>query len=360
MSWVPEFSDGASDYVIGDILKVWSAGGAGAIGVSPIDGGTIEGPSALVKSGLFNSASRITGFRIKFNSVGGSATFFSIRGTSDVHVFLRRKADASIELLGEGFAVLAADPTLVLATGTWYTFEFGVLISGTVGRIEVRVDGTQIPAMTSIALGGSITNSLDTLNAAAVTNATSISLDGGATYDIDWIWTKYETAGAVWAASDFLGNVTKITRRAKASTAGNGHYITGTGWSVGAGGPLIPDAVRETTQDGDASYAIRAVASGTDADRFSVIPEAMPSNTATVKWLSHRAWVRNTTGSTSTHKRFLYESTGATTHDSAVTVTDGTSYAHGQDNFTLHPNGAALTKALVDSSELGLKVVTLT
>jgi hypothetical protein len=97
----------------------------------------------------------------------------------------------------------------------------------------------------------------------------------------------------------------------------------------------------------------------------------MPSNTNTVKLLSHRAWVRNTAGSSSTHKRFLYESTGATTHDSGVTVTDGVAYASGtaggtvtsgnhmQDNYLVHPNGSALSKTLVDSSEVGIKVVTL-
>lgn len=370
MAYACDFSDGASDYLAADVLKVWSAGSSG-IGTSDVDGGTLAGPSGLIRGGLNNATHRITGFRIKFASVGGILSFFQYKDNVSDHISLHRASDGSIGTTAQpGGGASVSDPTTVLATGTWYIVEFGTFVSNTVGRIETRVNGTQIPALTSIALGGTVSNSIDTFGQFCSNNITGIAFTGGAAYDIDWVWTKWDSV--IWTPSDFLGNVRKITLRPKAGTAGDGFYNTGTGWSVGAGSTTLSDVMREAQMDSDTSFGVRAAAAGTDADRFSVKCDAMPTNTNTVKLVSHRSWVRNTSGSTSTHKRFVYASTGGTTHDSAVTVTDGTSYAggvaggtvtsgnHMQDNFLVHPNGAALTKTLVDTMEPGVKVITLT
>lgn len=370
MAYACDFSDGASDYDAADVLKVWTSGTIGSIGTSDVDGGTLVSPT-LNKTFLNSSAARIVGFRYRRLStpVSNAALFaFTDGGALQVVLLMNSSGQLTFEVSGTTF--IGPDTTTPMSEGTYYIIEFGVLMSNTAGRVEVRINGNQIAALTSAALGGSISNSLDT-SATANQSIDGMSLSGVATItdEVDWIWTKYDSA--VWSASDWLGSVRKITRRPKAGTAGNGFYNTGTGWSIGAGTTTISDVLDETTMDSDTSYIVRAAAAGTDADRFSVKYEAMPSNTNTVKLMSHRSWVRNTSGSTSTHKRFLYESTGATTHDSGVTVTDGTAYAtgvssgtttsgdHMQDNYLTHPNGSALSKTLVDSTEGGVKVVTL-
>jgi hypothetical protein len=252
-----------------------------------------------------------------------------------------------------------------ITVGTYYVVEVGVLISNTVGRVEVKVNGTQVPALTSIALGGTATNSLDTQSGATGTIGW-VMLDSrtGTNWrqEVDWFWTAWDTV--VWGPSNWLasgaGALTKKTLRGKPGTAGNGFYVSGSGWAIGAGGPTFSDATDDTTEDQNTSYVLRAApVTGTNADRFCVKGEAMPTTVLNVKLLSHRYWAGHAaeTGPSS-YKGFLYESAGATTHDSPTTVTGSDGYSHGQDSYLIHPNGAALTRPLVNTTEFGLNAVT--
>jgi hypothetical protein len=361
-----DFSDSASDYTAARILKVWDAWTASqpTIGVSDVDGGTIIRPTGLRKN-VTASAARIVGWRFKTDQtaqVSGDVLLNFGTGVSTAHDFLTVDNQGRLRL---ECAAVTLGPSAVntITVGTYYVVEVGVLISNTVGRVEVKVNGVQVAALTSIALGGSVSNTLDT-QSGATTTCGWVMLDSrtGLNWrqEVDWFWTAWDTT--VWGSGNWLasgaGALTKKNIRGKAGTAGNGVYNSGTGWAVGVGGPTLSDATREAVCDEDTSYAFNGTVAGTAADRFCVKGEAMPTTVLNVKLMSHRSWVAAPAEASGTFNQFLYEASGGTTHDGSSTAGSTVTYGLAQTNHLVHPNAAPLTRALVNSTEMGVKLLT--
>jgi hypothetical protein len=141
----------ASDYAAADVLKVWTAGSLISIGTSDVDGGTLVSPS-LSKTLANSSAARIMGYRYRYAGAitsDSSIMAYTKAGGSQIILLINPSGQLSIQV--PFIATLGPDLTVALAQDTYYVIEFGALMSDTVGRVEVKVNGVQVPALTSIA-----------------------------------------------------------------------------------------------------------------------------------------------------------------------------------------------------------------
>lgn len=376
MTVTTDWTDAVTKYSASDFAQWWD-GGAGSIGglVASDVGGefAISNPSGIAKINLTANIARLLISRFRISSTPGSTvTLFRFRSGSNTlgslcldssnRLLLR---DSGGNQVGGGTAVSAA-----LNNGTYYVIEVGWLVNATAGRVEVRIDGTQISALTSLALGGGISNSIGTGDGVHTT-IDAIECAGGTNMVVDFTITR--TADAVWVpASDWFASagstpaLKKKTMRFQAGSAGNGAYgpanpPTGADWSIGASpsGSSFSDAIRSLPFVDDSGYLTLSSITDSNHARITFRLETSPPDVGAIRTGSHVYATRYTVAQGDHYYVMLM---GNTLYDDSVYTQSTAAYSGHTVCHDTNPNtGTAWTKSAIDSGnggtqlELGLR-----
>jgi hypothetical protein len=352
------FTDACTKYRQTDVLQWYLSGSVGPMVVSDIDGFSIQNPSSLVTPILPAAIAYMVNMRFKLTGTPGSpALVIEFMNGGTRHCSLQ--VDATRHLMVVGAPNILGTSATALTLNQWYIIECGFLVDDTSGRVQVKVDGVQDNALTSVAFGGSVTNSVDTRNG-ATTTIDRLMFTGQVAYNIDHLIIR--SADAIWTdPGDWPGLVKKKTVQLRAGTDGDGLYTTGTDWAIGqapAPGASQSDCLRELPFDNDTTFLLKGRINGDATDRDTFRMELSPALTASIFCVSHIWTTRQTVGGT--HRGCVYSPSLATLYDSGPIQTDTTSYQGRQKIWEKHPSGATWTKQLFDELQIGLNALTIT
>ena len=357
------FMDGCDDYSAdNDILTKWDFVNPGEITIGTSDGrfggGCIKGVGANSAMGFGKMfLDRVTGttvttdefylgFSFYYADTAGSDPHYIANFMSSNGIFnFRLETDNSDESLtvtrsdeytyNGGRTELGSSSASVLSTGTWHWIELRAVVSGTVGIIEVKVDGTQVINLTSQNNKEALANA-DIAGVFFGTNREALNLNR---YDDIVIWdsTGSEPTG-------FIGDSRIDTLRPN----GAGDSSDSTPLS-GNRHDNVDDA---GLNDGDTTYVDQSTAA--DLDLYDI--DAFGRDPATV----HAVAVNHSVKATSTEPReWKAMVKSGTTEGSGATVWAGNSDYHSHQEFFLtNPDtAAAWTGAEIDDMQIGQEVV---
>lgn len=115
-------------------------------------------------SPLFTAVAGFTcGFGVFMTTFSDTARAFTFLAGATVHVALRFNVDGSITALRDT-TVLGSSAAGVLLGSTWHTVECEVVISDTIGRVTVYVDGVSVLNLTSQDTRNGATTAVDTFS----------------------------------------------------------------------------------------------------------------------------------------------------------------------------------------------------
>lgn len=125
---------------------------------------TYTAGSAASTSPLFTGVASFTcGFGVFLTSFNDTVRAFSFLSGVTVHVALRFNIDGSITALRDT-TVLGSSAAGVLLASTWHTVECEVVISDTVGRVTIYVDGASVLNLTAQDTRNGATTTVDTFS----------------------------------------------------------------------------------------------------------------------------------------------------------------------------------------------------
>lgn len=243
------FMDGFKHYATGDMVLKWGAADYAGVSVTggPTSGGfawwTGNGNKRLAKS-LTDSDFWVVGVRHLWSgdwtpvllSRGGDFIHTISYGTG-VQVQLEATADGRLAVYS-AFGV-ATTATPVLTALAWRYIEMKVLISSTVGTVDVRVDGEDVLNLTNV-----------NTNPVGVGLANTVGLgDGGLGHTYGWNaprYTDYYACDGLGATNkDFLGDI-EVQTLFPSAPGNNAQWspLSGANW----------ENVDDGTPDYDSSY----------------------------------------------------------------------------------------------------------
>lgn len=274
----------------------------------------------------------IVGIAILRESNLNAAVMVALTESGTTHVDLRMTATGQVTLTRNG--TVLGTSTFVAAAGVWAYYEIKVLISDTVGTVELRVNGSSTP---DISLTG-----LDTRNGGTgVVNSITLSDPGGSGTSFDDLYICDDAGSA--PNNDFLGDVKVETLR----PSGNGNSSQ----LVGSDGNSTDNylLVDETTPDSDTTY----VESATVGDKDTYAYGDLATTTGTVYGVQLSPSVRKTdAGLRSVCSVARLSGTETDSADKVLSTT----YQHMTDMRETKPGGGAWTISDVNSAEFGIKV----
>lgn len=339
------FIDGAQGYNTAQMQRKWTGGLSGSVAVNAT-GGRRGGPSIRgtnyadgVASPTFTAQSTwIVGFAYKTSALPAATRgIFQLYDSSGVgfQISINLKSDGTLEARrGTDSGTLLGTTTAVITAGTFCYLEVKVLISDTVGTVDIRKDGVSILALTA----------QDTKNTAVATadvirfgNSLTSS---AATIDFDDIYI-FDSTGAT--NNNFAGDCRVDTTFPNA--AGNKSQ-----WTPSAGSNY--QNVDEDPANDDTDYNFASVAATRDLYAF---PDIVPT-TGTVYGVVVNMTARKDDATARTF-RALTRSGGAD-FAGGTTHTLTTSYAMYQQVLETDPNtSAAWSIANVNLAEFGVDLV---
>jgi hypothetical protein len=309
-----------------------------SVGVTGRFGGNrmnASGNDNFVQKTLPTHATYIAGFAFKPGQIGSNGTqqgFVTFGEAGIRHVFLGINTGLLRVTRGDG--TVLATSTRTLTAGLWYYIELKVLLSDTVGTVEVRVNGEVWASGTA----------LDTRNGGAgsftVVELGSIGNTNGGNFDFD---DFYVNSGATATNNDFWGD----TRIECVFPSGDG----ATSQWVGSDGNSVNNSllVDENPPNSDTDY----VESGTVGNKDTYAYGDLATATGTVFAVQVNAFARKTdAGSRSI---VSVARLAATEVDSAVEALLD-SYVYLSDIRETKPGGGAWAISDVNSAEFGVKV----
>jgi hypothetical protein len=262
--------------------------------------------------------------------------YFQGDSGATIHIAVRLNQDGSVQVRrgGDAGAVIASAPAGSVPGLGWHYMECRVIISDTVGVVEVRMDGSSTPV---------INFSGDTRNGGTSTNIDYLGGSGsGATGYNEWDdMYVVDTLGAI--NNTFLGDVRVYTL----APNGNGAYSQ----FVGSDGNsvdnyLLVDEAPYNTAD--------YVGSPTTGQRDSYLLTDLPATVATVFATQSRAIVAKSDAGAASIKQSIR--VAATDYDTAATVLS-TTWIDLVTLYETNPNtGVQWTAAGVNGAEIGVVV----
>lgn len=225
--------------------------------------------------------------------------------------------------------------TLSMSFGVWHYIEVKVLISATVGTVEVRVDGVVFLALT-----GQNTKSTSNTSFSAIHIGTAVA--SGPTYYIDDVYFCDLTGSQ---NNDFLGDtrVQAVLPTANGTTNNftRGGTNTGANWSQ----------VNENPPDDDTTYNTDGTVN--DIDRYTY--PAISSVTGVIRGVAINMRARKDDAGTRSIRGAVKSS--STTGDTGADIPMSSGYASVQGILELDPaTSAAWTVSGVNAAEFGVKV----
>lgn len=315
MATATDFTDACEKYSAGDVLQWWTTiGSLGSIGFNDYTPqlAALTNPVAFYKGGLTAQSARTVIMRGRFSGTPGS-TVNLLRFMSGTNVVGMLSINTSNQLLwrnSAGGALSTADATSALDTSNFHVIEAGYFLDAANGRVQLRIDGATIAVATSIALGGSVNNTLSTNGGFA--NSDAIELSGGIPQTIDFFITR--TNAGVWTTpTDWMADATtpfflkKKTVQLLRGAAGNGAFQPGgTTFTIGAalpGDTSQSDVLGHLPFVGDSSY-LSVVSGAGNPTLDSLKIQQIPTEVSVVKTVSY-VWAARCTAAQYDHKGFV-------------------------------------------------------
>lgn len=361
------FIDGFDHVATADLLGKWNTAplgltnssivtsapsprtGVGALGLGRQS--TNQGEYLTVAIGA-NATTVILGTAFYFTAAPLTRTHFltfgdgGATGGSGAHVYLTLNAAGTISVWlasASGGGAGAADTSLMtlhgtsgfgLSPGQWYYLEAKVLISNSVGTVEVRVNGVAWITLTG----------LDTyLSGGTYVNAVTLSGPSGpsgALYVYDDLYIADTVAGD--GATDFLG-----PQKVKTVIASSGNG-TATDWTPSTGtdhGANVDDA----TPNSDTDYNSSSTVNHRDSYNFAAL-----GVTGVVSGVQAVGWMKtDISGSRSVNH---YARISSTNYDGTTVGIDTTYRAVRQVWGQSPASSAAWTISEIDAAEFGVRV----
>lgn len=346
------FIDGAQGYNTAQINRKWAANSSAAVNAT---GGRRSGPSirfddwadnvradaASNGSPVFpNDATFILGFAIKVSALPASTarSILGLYDTATPHITISLKSDGTLQATrGQFNGPVLGTTTAVLTPGTFAYIEVKVLVSDTVGTVDIRKDGISILALTA----------QDTRNGASAQinrfflgDPTATQTEA-VTVDFDDI---YACNGAGSAPQNtFLGDCRVDTTFPNG--AGNLSQ-----WTPSAGSNW--QNVDEDPANDDTDYNFASVAATRD---LYALPDIAPT-TGTVFGVSVNLQVRKDDAAARTFRDLVRS--GSTNFPGALTHTAQATYNMYTEIHAVDPNtSAAWTIANINLAEFGIDLV---
>ena len=291
----------------------------------------LAGPSHALPSSY---SSVIAGFAFQSSGIAATVDFFALRsgGTNVVRLRLSLVSGSNVlQVLNAAGTVLATGTTPILAS-VWYYIEVKVVVSATVGTVEVRLNGlgTTEASATGVNTGAS---NVDTIILGSLISTAGI-------FDDMYVC---DTSGSA-PTNDFLGDYrveTLITTAEGANTA----WTANTGTKAGA----VDDA---TSYDSDTTYILDS----TPGDRETFTIASLAVGTGTVFAVQTNLVARKDDAGARTIAPVIR--TGGVNYDGTTTAGLSTSYLdYTQLYDRLDPAGSAWSIATVNAMEVGVKEV---
>jgi hypothetical protein len=258
-----------------------------------------------------------------------------------------------------GFGAVTDNATQI-QDNTYTAIDIGYFQSATSGRLEVRVNGTRIAALTSNAYSGGLLASTN-MSSFVPASLRLVNGGGGGPITYDYIGVLQDTAA--WADTPtqvWPGVLLKGVQR----PSGNGTYATGTQW-LPSGALTYWEATHEAINDHDFTYNVyNGIPSSVPSDRISVALQSTAANLSVVRWVCQKSSLRmSPAGSTAAVKLFLDNSSvpgGALQDQAAPTSLDtGAAYKYIQQNYDFANGATAWTPALINGSQIGVLATAL-
>jgi len=350
------FMDSFDHYVTADLTEKWSSvvisGTSGALNTINTTGGrrssgawrytpgndTLNAFGYIQKNLPATGATVVCGFAFNPSGASGGSgmPIFSVLNGATSLTYLRLNSDLTLSVGRGGHS---GSPTLLGTTaavtaGAFTYVEIKLLLSATVGTVDVRFNGVSVLSLTAqnTAAATTWTNIRLGLLSAAVGN----SIVSGRTYDYDDLYVL-DGAGAA-PLNDLLGDVRVDARRPTAAGAV-------TGWTPLAGANW--DAVNDTTPDDDTTYTSTSTVSATD----TFVTEDAPIVGATIFGVQHCLAMKKADAGTCTVAPVIRH---GTTNYPGAPISPGTSYSYGVAIAATNPGtGLAWTEAGFNAAEFG-------
>lgn len=250
-----------------------------------------------------------------------------------VHVGIRPQGDVGSFEIYRGSTLLETSATGLFSTAIWHYVEYKVIISDTVGRVIIKVDGTQVHDTGA---------TLDTKNGATgVIDKVQWGGESGYPFRLDDLYI-FDDNGSI--NNDFYGD--GVVEASIPDGAGNYSDFTpsaGSNWQNVDDGPTI---------DGDTTYNNAGTAGDTDSYTFAALSAASGADVAAVQV---GAIVRHE-GAGGTLRLMHRRSASDTFH---TTETPASGYEWIGELMELDPQAGpgAWTVTNVNASEFGIDIV---
>jgi hypothetical protein len=239
-----KYIENFSDWAIGDIsTETTGNSGVGSIADGPRSGSKAAyfdqvSDDILVSIGGGLTTVRVA-MRVNLDSLADYRCLFTLQEGARRHVGIGVNASGYLLAFRESFATIISTATVSpLSTGTWYHIEAQLVISDTVGAVEVRVNGNPSAALSITSAdtrnGGSGT--VDSIQYGSVNNTNGMI---GYLTDLA-VWDESGESPTGWIGDARVDTIT----------------VTGAGsstqWTPSAGSNY--ECVDEANVDGDTSY----------------------------------------------------------------------------------------------------------
>ena len=291
------------------------------------NGGTIE----VTSFSLGTSATIVTGFALKVDTIVNNLLLLELRDGATTHIVMRLQSDGELGIY-RNTTLLGTTTGLNLLANNWYHIGLKVTIDNSAGAVELRVGEATVLNLTS----------QDTQNGGSA-QVTSITLRKSSSALTVWWddWYIADTSGGV--NDDFLGNV----KVAAIFPDGEGNTND---WTPSAGSDNSA-MVDETTIDGDSTYVEASVS----ADKDLYTYDSIPGNVGTILGVQVNSTVRETDASP--FSLFTVARSNTTESDGSAQPIGTTNYIDQRRIIETDPDTAsAWTESGVNAAEFGVKI----
>lgn len=331
------FIDSFDHYPTASVTTKWTASTGGGVTISSGNGrngtSSARGTNIVLQKTLDNQATWYLGAAIRFGSFAGATDILAVMDGTTRQVQLGVISTGELRLYrgNSQLTTIATSSGLGLQTGVWYFIELKVVVDGTAGQYEVRVNGAPIAALTATGA-----NTRATTN-----NYANVAIGGapGSNSDID---DFYVCDGTGSANNNFLGDRRVITLLPD----GAGNY---TQWTPSAGSNF--QCVDEASMNSDTDYVSSSTAAQKDTYNFGAVGIA-----GTVAGIQVNGAIRKDDAGSRTVRRIVR--VGATDYNGAnVSVLDSYAYSIAEVLQTNPATSAAWTVSDINSIEVGVELV---
>jgi hypothetical protein len=294
--------------------------------------------SATLDLGFAQKSTFIFGAAIKVSAWSASLTqlllAFKNSGNIRLQVRVTSGGNVIVERYNGGSPQNIVTAASVIALDTWAYLEFRIVISDTVGELEIRVNGTTVSSQTGIDTKDSISTTID-----------AVSLGNNSASGYTYFDDLYLCDSGGSYCNTFLGDV----RIDAYLPAGNGNSSAFVGSDADSTNNYL--LVDESSPDDDTTYVESNTPSAKDTYAFT----EMTHNPAEIIATQLCAMGKKTdAGSRTIH---LVTRSGGTDYDTASALAFGTSYGIKTKIDEVDPNtSAAWSKTNLNNAEFGIKV----